>query len=248
MKAIILAGGYAKRLGSLAENLAKPLLPLGGRRIIDYIIDKVEELPNIDETIIFTNEKFRQQFEEWLRKRKSPKKIRVVAEPSSHEEEKLGAIKALAWLFSTYESIRDDCLILAGDNLFTSSLKPFIDYYYEKKSSPIVAVYSLDKPELVKYFSAVRLDSNGLIVDFREKPKEALSTLVGTGIYLLPKETLNLLEDYLAEDSNYDSPGHFISWLCKRMKVYGYRLEGYWIDVGTPEAYQEAMKNEKAKF
>lgn len=118
---MVLAGGYAKRLGLIGENTAKPLLPLGEKRVIDHIIDRVEELSEVDEIIVFTNEKFKKQFEGWLKNRRHGKPIRIVAEPSRSEKEKLGAVRALAWLLEKY-GIDDECLIIAGDNFF--HLKP----------------------------------------------------------------------------------------------------------------------------
>ena len=137
MKAIILAGGYAKRLQPLTNNVAKPLLPIGGRPVIDYIMEKVQELGGfIDEVIIFTNEKFRAQFENWARSKHFRVKVKVIAEPSKSEEGKLGAIKALAWLAAKC-NLKDDCLIIAGDNMFTSSLKPMVKYYFEVERKPV---------------------------------------------------------------------------------------------------------------
>jgi glucose-1-phosphate thymidylyltransferase len=66
MKAIILAGGYAKRLWPLTKNKPKQLLSVGGRPMIEYIVEKLEVQEEIDRIIISTNEKFEDNFKEWL--------------------------------------------------------------------------------------------------------------------------------------------------------------------------------------
>ena len=241
MKAIILAGGYARRLKSLASNLAKPLLLVKGKPIIDYIMEKLEELGDrVDMAIVLTNEKFKDQFEGWLQARKFGLKVSIIAEPSRSEKEKLGAIRALAWLTANY-GLDDDCLIVAGDNLFTSSLKPMVEYYFKSGKKPVVAVYDIKNLELVKQYSAVKLDSNTQrVIEFSEKPEKPETTLINTCIYLMPKSILKLLNKYLEEGNSPDSPGYFIQWLHKKIDVHGYVLQGLWIDIGTPETYEKA--------
>ncbi|GAI13954.1 unnamed protein product, partial [marine sediment metagenome] len=80
MKAIILAGGYAKRLWPLTKNKPKQLLSVGGKPMIEYIIKKLEVQEEIDKIMISTNEKFEQNFKEWLLGYKSLKDIELIFE------------------------------------------------------------------------------------------------------------------------------------------------------------------------
>ena len=244
MKAVILAGGYAKRLQPLTNNAAKPLLPVKGKPIIDHIMEKIEELKDtVDEVIVFTNEKFRGQFEGWLKARQFNVKVEIIAEPSRSEDEKFGAIRALSWLITNY-GLDDDCLIIAGDNLFTSGLKPIVEYYFKNGKKPLIAVYDVKNLELVKHYSAVKIDSDTQrVIDFSEKPEKPETTLVSTCIYLMPKSILKLFNEYLKEGNNPDSPGYFIRWLHKKVEVYGYGLQGFWTDIGTPETYEKAKQS-----
>jgi glucose-1-phosphate thymidylyltransferase len=236
--AIILAGGYAKRLWPLTKDKPKPLLPIAKRPIIEYIIEKLGILHEIEHTIISTNLRFESCFREWL-DNTNYQNIEIIADKSLSEEEKPGAVKALAEITS---NVHSDCLIIAGDNLFTDDLKGMIDFY-KKKSSPIVALYDVKKTSLAKHYATVLLNQDGKIIDFEEKPSKPKTTLIGACIYILPERTLPRLKEYVKKDLEKDQPGRFIEWLYKQEPVYGYILKGYWCDIGTPNSYDEANKS-----
>jgi glucose-1-phosphate thymidylyltransferase len=239
MKAVVLAGGYAKRLQPVLRNIPKPLLPVKDKAIVDYIVEKLFELKGVDEIIVLTNRRLAGQFREWAKNRKY-RGIKIIAEPSRHEEEKLGSLGAIAWLISI-KRLEEDCLIIGGDNLFTSSLKPVMKFY-GKIRAPLLVVYDLRSKRLAREYSVVKLDSKSRVIGFVEKPEKPDSTLIGTCIYVMPKKILKMLHEYLREKGNPDSPGHFIQWLHKRTNVYGYRLKGQWHDVGTPRTYRKARE------
>ncbi len=83
--------------------------------------------------------------------------------------------------------IDDDCLIAAGDNIFTSSLKGLV-WKFNNSHLPLVGLYNLENFELVKRYSSAVLGSGGRIVHFSEKPKEPKTTLIGTCLYLFPRK------------------------------------------------------------
>ncbi|MGQ9515096.1 MAG: nucleotidyltransferase family protein [Thermoproteota archaeon] len=236
--AIILAGGYATRLYPITKNISKPLLLVKGRPIIDYIVERLEEIKEIDRIIVATNEKFKDQFIEWLSK-DPHKNIDVRVEHSWREEEKLGALRALADLIEEIES--EEYLVIAGDNLFTSRLIDFYNYYKDKRCA-IVAVYDVKDSEMAKRFSTAELGSDNVLKNFVEKPMRPNTTLIGTCIYLLPNISMRRIHEYLKQGHNPDSPGHFIEWLCKREKVCAYVLRGKWWDIGSLESYKEANR------
>jgi len=127
MKAIILAGGYAKRLWPLTKNKPKQLLSVGGRPMIEYIIEKLETQKEIDKIIISTNEKFEENFKQWLSEYKSTKEISLVIEPTLLEENKLGSVGALGYLIRE-KNIDEELMIIGGDNLFEFDLRDLINY------------------------------------------------------------------------------------------------------------------------
>jgi glucose-1-phosphate thymidylyltransferase len=237
MRAIILAGGYAKRMGQLAVELPKSLLPIAGRPAIEYILDKLTEIAP-EKILLTTNIKFKPAFESWLTS-KHLANIELVVEQSRSEREKLGAVGALAQLAPKLEP--DDYLVICGDNFFTSSLTGMLECYRQKRKA-IVAVYHQKSLEEVKLGSAVTLGSDNRIVSFEEKPKKPTTTVVGACIYILPYESLLRTKQYLEIGGNRDEPGNFIAWLCKQEEVYAYMFPSYIWDIGTPKGYEELQK------
>lgn len=139
MRAIILAGGYATRLWPITRDIAKPLLPLGKKRIIEYLIDELLACDEIDRIYVSTNYYYACQFHEWLRERKYDK-VEIRVEKTVREEEKLGAIGALSQLFK--ELPMDDYLVLAGDNHSSMKIEDLINYFKEKNAL-IVAAFDI---------------------------------------------------------------------------------------------------------
>ncbi|MBW9221795.1 NDP-sugar synthase [Methanothermococcus sp. SCGC AD-155-C09] len=230
MKVIIMAGGYATRLWPLTKDNPKPLLPVGDKLIIDYILEKMKELDL--EIYISTNRFFASHFKEWAR----DKNITILVEETLHEGEKLGTIGALDEVVKKLGL--DDYIIIAGDNLFSFNLKDFLNKYNGKT---LIAVYDVGDFELAKRYGVVLLEDER-IVDFEEKPVKPKSTWASTGVYIFPKEIMDLIPEYLNEDSK-DSPGYFVQWLLsKGIEIYAYRFDDYWYDVGSSDSYLEAMK------
>ena len=237
MICIILAGGYGKRLWPLTKDVAKPLLPIGDRVVLDYVMDKVLELDELDKIIVSTNLKFEKDFKKWMRKyRDAPLELSV--EPSRGEEEKPGAVRALYLLAS---KLSDDCLIIAGDNIFTFSLKALVEKY-KRLRAPLIALYDVGSLELAKNYGVVEVDSELRIIGFEEKPADPKSSLVSTGIYIYPREVVPVMKSYLEEGGGADRLGDFIEWLHKRTPVYGYIVRGEWWDIGTIETYREVLR------
>jgi glucose-1-phosphate thymidylyltransferase len=237
MKAIILAGGFATRLYPFTEGLPKPLLPVAGRPIINYIIDNIEKCEDIDEIIISTNKKFESHFKNWLKGITSAKKIKIIAEDVSEEGEKLGTIGALNFLLNTQKL--EDCLIVGGDNLFDFEISDFVRYYMEIKK-PVIAVYDIKDLEKVKNkFGVVTLEGSK-IVNFVEKPSRPETSLISTCCYIFPKHTLNLIPKYLKEGNPKDAPGHFISWLRTKQEIHGFVFDSNWFDIGSIDSLKAA--------
>ena len=237
LRAIILAGGYAKRMGQLATELPKSLLPIAGRPAINYILDRLSEIA-LEKILLTTNTTFKSAFESWLAS-KHLSNVELVVEQSRSEKEKLGAVGALAQLAPKLEP--DDYLVVCGDNIFKSSLKGMLEYYQEKRRT-VVAVYLQRSLNDVKVGSAVTIGDDQRIVNFEEKPKHPKTRLVGACIYMLSYKSLLRARQYLDKGGNRDEPGNFIAWLCKQEQVYGYMLDSYVWDIGTPKGYEELQE------
>lgn len=238
LRAIILAGGFGKRLGPLAKDVPKPLLPIGGKPAIDHIIAKLLEV-GVAETTVSTNLKFEMQFVSWLRKRKLSN-VRIEVERSKTEAQKFGAIGGIARLIKHLSN--DDYFVVAGDNVFTDSLRSMTEFFREV-NKPVVAGYHAANLTQLKLGSSVTTDTNGRIVQFEEKPVNPdLSKPVGACIYLLAHNALLKTKDYVDEGMNPDEPGRFISWLSKREDVYLHILKGRLWDIGSVDEYERAKR------
>ncbi len=240
MKAIVLAAGYATRLYPLTKDNPKPLLEVGKKPIIEYIISKIEEIHDIDRIVIITNNKFFPNFDEWAKKYSCSKQIKVINDNTKSNEDRLGAIGDIKFVIDK-EKIDDDILVIAGDNLFEFSLTKMVDLF-KKKKSPVIALYDVQSKELAKKYGIVTTDSNNKIINFVEKPANPESTLASTGVYLFPKNTLKLISEYLANRGSQDKTGSFLEWLYKKKDIYCCTFKEKWYDIGSFEELERARK------
>lgn len=240
MKALILAGGFARRMGGLGEGRPKALLGVAGKPVIEHILDKTEKLAGISDVSISTNKRFEGHFVEWMEKPPSKSGIRLIVEPHMEEGQKLGSIGALQF-FIEREKINEDLLVINGDNLFGFSLRDLLDFYSEKKGF-VFGVYDTKSIEEARKMGVVLSDQNGNVMDFEEKPERPKSTRVSTGIYVFPKEVLPLIKQYIDEGNNPDRMGDFLAWLMKRQEIYAFVFKEPWFDIGTPDTYRKAVE------
>jgi len=244
MKAIILAAGYATRLYPLTKDKPKPLLVVAGKPMVEHILDKIKVLDEVDEIFIVANNKFYKHFLEWLDGFSYPKKIKIINDRTNTNEDRLGAIGDIDFVIKK-ENVSGDLLVIAGDNLFEFSLRNFIDYFKEKKTSVIALFDMKEKEKVANKFGVVVIDENRKVIDFEEKPAEPKSTLAATACYLYTKEDITKLKDYLKERESTDAPGHFFEYLSKQKPVYAFIFEGRWWDIGNLEQMEEADKEFK---
>lgn len=233
--AIVLAGGYATRLWPLTKGTAKALLPIAGKPILNYLIDKLQAIqPQISRIIISTNLLFQLQFEGWLTM-SGYRDIMLIPDHASNETEKPGAIRAMADIIG--ELPDDDVLVIAGDGMFNDDLSGLIQLFLKKQES-VVAIYYACSLEDAKRCATVSMAKDGQIVEFIEKPVEPKTKKVCGAVYLFKKGIGKQLNTYLELKHSADQPGRFVEWLCRREPVYGYMLSDPLWDIGTHQAYQ----------
>ena len=242
MKAIILAGGHATRLWPVTKHRAKPLLPLGEKPIIEYIIEDLGD--EVDEIIVSTNDKFAPDFDEYVED-SGFDDVTVVSEDQDNEHDKPGTIGAIINLIES-EGLDDDLVIVGGDNYQSFDGADFVEFCREKEA-PANVVYDVNSEEMASQFGIVDVDDDK-IVDFEEKPDVPPSTLASIAWYFFPKEDLELFDQYekhfqetdIPEDQYLDEPGRLIEWAHKEREMYAYSFDGEWFDVGTPQGYLKA--------
>ncbi|MDO8524914.1 MAG: nucleotidyltransferase family protein [Candidatus Omnitrophota bacterium] len=238
MTLIILAAGYAVRLQPLTLDTSKSLLSIGKNKIIDRILEKASKVKGISSVYIITNSRFFKNFSEWLKSYKHGNKISLVCDGTTTNENRLGAIRDLEFIIKE-ESIAGDVLVVAGDNLFEFDLNDFLKFAAGKDGVSI-ALYDIGSIELAGNFGVVKISADNRVVDFEEKPKIPKSTLISTGIYYFPKDKVAFINEYVKMRNKLDAPGHYIGWLSKRDKVYGFTFTEDWYDIGTLESYKKA--------
>ena len=245
MKALILSAGYATRLYPLTKDRPKPLLPVAGRPMIDYIVDKILEIDEIDHLYVVTNHKFATHFEKWKAGRSLPIPLTVIDDDTTSNKDKLGAIGDINFAMNK-ENIKEDLLIVAGDNLFDFKIAGLVEFFKRKKQRPAITLYDVGDMELVKKYSVVKLDEEDRVISFEEKPQRPKTTLAAICLYLLPVDSLRRIEEYIKKGLNPDAPGYYISWLSKEENVYGYKVSGIWYDIGGFDAYHKAEEEYNA--
>ena len=241
MNALILAAGYATRLYPLTLNKAKPLLTVGGKPIIEWVMDNLADVPNLETIYVVTNDKFASDFQEWSERYhiRQPKfKFKIVNDGSKSDEDKLGAIGDINFVVTRENLARDSLLIIAGDNLFTESLTGFVAC--AKETEATVAVYDVGDIEAIKKYGNIAIDADGIITRFEEKPQKPRGTLAAIAIYYYSPEVLSLLTTYLAAGNNPDQPGRFVQWLYTRKPVKTFQIKGRWLDIGSKETLEKA--------
>ena len=239
MTCIILAAGYATRMYPLTLNYPKPLLEVGGKKIIDWLIEDLEK-SGVERTVVVSNHKFISQFQAWADGREN---IIVLDDGSEDNDHRLGAVKDIEFAIEE-ANIDDDIVVLAGDNVLNFSLSSFIDYGREKKTSCIMRHEEKDKNKLRKT-GVIEIDEDELVLNMEEKPKEPKSNWAVPPFYYYTKEDKDLIKEGIASGCGTDAPGSFVSWLVKTRPVHAYRMIGERFDVGSIEGYEKIKKEYK---
>jgi len=235
MKAVILAAGYATRLRPLTDTWAKELLPVGGRPILDRIVEKLESVSEVDSVHVVTNARKAPAFLEWARGRD----VAVHDDGTTSNEDRLGAIGDMLFVVEQAR-LDDDLLVIAGDNLFDFSLADLVAFWKAKGVASALAVRDVGSRELATQYGIVDLDESDRVRAFVEKPAEPASTLAATATYVFHREHSRLLRPYLEGGNAPDQPGRFVAWLQEREPVFGWVFDEAWFDIGNEEQLLEA--------
>ncbi|MEN3011238.1 MAG: sugar phosphate nucleotidyltransferase [Candidatus Bipolaricaulaceae bacterium] len=231
MRTVILAGGFGKRLWPITLDRPKPLLPVAGRPLLDYILELIpyEFLP----ASLLINRRFASAFEAWA----TGKPVKLLIEGSNREEEKLGAVRALAWAVE-HHGLWDDLLVIAGDNWLQLDLLKFVT---QAEKRPAVALFPLGDPTRAAGRYGVAILEGNLIRAFQEKPANPLSDLVSTACYFFPRDILSFLFEYVYRTPyGHDAPGYFLTWLLERCEIRAFTEVKEWRDIGDRLSYIEA--------
>ena len=239
MTGIILAAGYATRMYPLTLNFPKPLLEVGGKKIIDHLLEDGER-SGVERFVVVSNHKFISLFREWAEGKEN---VMVLDDGSVDNEHRIGAVKDIEFAIEK-AGINDDTLILAGDNVLEFSLSSFIEYGKKKGTSCIMRHRETDKARLRKT-GVVVIDQSDLVLSMEEKPKEPKSEWAVPPFYYYVKEDLPLIKEGIENGCGTDAPGSFVSYLAERRPVHAFLMPGKRFDVGSIEGYEKIRKEYK---
>lgn len=238
MKCLILAAGYATRLYPLTENFPKPLLTVGEKTILDWLVDDIDTAGDVDEYVVISNHKYAHHFDAWAKTK--TQKITVVDDGTSTNETRLGAVKDIVFAMEQL-NLDDDLLVIAGDNVLDFSLTRFTDYAKKKGTSCIMRYYEAEEKKLLKC-GVVTIDDNDKVLAMTEKSPTPATHWCCPPFYFYTKEDAKLISDGIAAGCGTDAPGSYAAWLCTQTVVHAMEMPGSRYDIGNLESYEQVQK------
>ena len=241
MKCLILAAGYATRLYPLTENFPKPLLEVGGKTILDWLVDDIDTAGLVDEYVVISNHKYAHHFEKWAACKTM--KVTVVDDGTSSNATRLGAVKDIQFAIDAL-SLDDDMLVIAGDNVLDFSLTEFIRYAKQKDTTCIMRYHEPNEQKLHKC-GVVEVGEDDRVLSMEEKPAQPKSHWCCPPFYYYTRQDAKLVEKGIAAGCGTDAPGSYIAWLCTKTPVHAMQMPGQRYDVGNLESYQKIREEYK---
>ena len=248
MKNIVIAAGYATRLGELTKNFPKPLLKIGENTILGRMLDDIDRIPDIDEHIIITNHKFAGIFEDWTKTNtnltngtnKWQKPITIVDDGTETNDTRLGAVCDLLFAMDKL-NIDDDLLVVAADNLLFFSFQEFVDFTREKGTSCIMC-HEQPSIEKLQRTGVVELDADNLVLGMEEKPQQPKSHWAVPPFYIYLKKDLDLVRHSVESGCGKDAPGNLAHYMVEHTVMHAWPMSAGRFDIGSLDTYYEAVE------
>ena len=244
MKNIVIAAGYATRLGELTKNFPKPLLKIGDSTILGRMLDDIDTIPEIDEHIIVTNHRFASIFEDWAKEQNYTKKITVIDDGTSTNETRLGAVRDLQYAIEK-AGVNDDMLVVAADNLLFFSFKGFVDFAKDK-GNPCIMCHKQPVREKLQRTGVVVLDENNKVLNMEENPQEPKSTWAVPPFYIYKKENIDMIMHAIENGCGFDAPGNLAHYMVDNVTMHAWPMAGTGenlrFDIGSLDTYKEACE------
>ena len=231
MKAILLAGGKGTRLRPLTIHTPKPIVPIFDRPFLQFQLDLIKKVSEIDEVILSLNYQPRRIEEIFGDGGDTGLTLRYMVEPSPLGTG--GAIKYAA------AGLRDSVVVFNGDVLTEVDLSAVIALHRERKAKATIVLTPVDNPGA---YGLVESDAHGNVQRFLEKPdpQQITSNTINAGIYVLEPDTF----DRIPSDVPWSIERSFFPSLIDNNETFiSYVYKGYWIDIGTPEKYMQVHRD-----
>ena len=240
MKTIIIAAGYATRLGELTKNFPKPLLQIGSTTILDRMLDDLDTIADIDEHIVVTNHKFAHIFNDWAAKRQGSKPITIIYDGTETNDTRLGAVCDLL-LAIDQQTIDDDILVAAADNILYFRFQEFVDFAREKQTSCIMC-HEQPSIEKLQRTGVIVVDEQMRVLNMEEKPQEPKSHWAVPPFYIYLKQDLPLVRSSVDNGCGKDAPGNLAHYMVDRTTMHAWPMSAGRFDIGSLDTYYEAQR------
>ena len=240
MKNIVIAAGYATRLGELTKNFPKPLLKIGDNTILGRMLDDIDRIPEIDEHIIITNHKFADIFEDWAGKQSYKKPVTIVDDGTETNDTRLGAVCDLLFAMDKLK-IDDDMLVVAADNILFFSFQEFVDFAKQKGTSCIMC-HEQPSIEKLQRTGVIVLDENDRVLNMEEKPKEPKSHWAVPPFYIYLKKDLDKVRHSVENGCGKDAPGNLAHYMVEQVEMHAWKMTAGRFDIGSLDTYKEACE------
>jgi len=226
MNALLLAGGLGTRLRPLTENLPKPMAPVANRPWLEHLVIRLKQqgIRSIVVAVKHYPELIRSYFgtgDQW-----------GVTMEYAVEHELLGTAGAIK---NAEPYLEETFVVVNADIVHYTELAPLIQFHRRHEGAVTIALTEVDDPS---HYGVVEQDEQGRILRFVEKPapEEAPSRLVNAGIYIIDKKALQSIPEQREVSIERET---FPMWIEQGAGVYGKRIDGYWMDMGTKERYRQ---------
>lgn len=240
MKNIVIAAGYATRLGELTRNFPKPLLKIGENTILGRMLDDIDRIDDIDEHVVITNHRFADIFERWASEQHYSKPVTIVDDGTESNETRLGAVCDLLYAMDKLQ-IDDDLLVVAADNLLFFSFAEFVAFAKEKQSSCVMC-HEQPSIEKLQRTGVIVVDDRMKVLNMEEKPQVPKSHWAVPPFYIYLQKDLDLVRHSVENGCGKDAPGNLAHYMVERTTVHAWPMSAGRFDIGSLDTYYEAVE------
>ena len=271
MKTIVIAAGYATRLGELTKNFPKPLLKIGSTTILDRMLADIDTINDIDEHIVVTNHKFAPIFKEWANNCHYQKPVTIIDDGTETNDTRLGAVCDLQLAIngiydlpvydlqfdsddaqqivnrksvnrkSVNRKLHDDLLVVAADNILYFKFQEFVDFFKEKQTSCIMC-HEQPSIEKLQRTGVIVVDDQWRVLNMEEKPQEPKSHWAVPPFYIYKKEDLDLIRHSVENGCGKDAPGNLAHYMVEHTTMHAWKMSAGRFDIGSLDTYYEAQR------
>ena len=240
--AILLCAGYGTRMGALTAETPKPLLPLAGKPVLDYLLELLLELDGLEQVHVVSNSRYAEPFRAWARgwNQRGDLVLTVHDDGSTSNDDRRGAVGDLDFVLRRV-SPSGGALVAAGDNIYRFSLRSLWRAFVGSGRSWVLGLEETD-PAKLRRTGVLELGPEERVVRLHEKPEAPPSTWACPSLYCFQAQALGRVAGYLAAGHPRDEIGRFVAHLATREALHAHQVIGERLHVGSPEAYRQAER------